>query len=191
LWNTFRPGPVGVKDATQDEFDIILSIRSLGKTLCTTTKPEWTPGHPSAADPRGEQVQNAATHALAVECLHNEEQLGFDDDNLSPPDVTVLHNGEAVTRGLPQLVAAECHYEALKLKLNKDNKCSEAVFLDVDWTCYHKAMLDLPRPHRLSISKLSHGLWNTNEQNNKYHQQAVSSPLCTALVMQAHVFSCP
>jgi hypothetical protein len=191
LRNAFRPGPVGVKDATQDEFDIILSIRSLRETLRTTTKPEWTPGHPSAADPRGEQVWNAAAHALAVERLHNEEQLGFDDDYLSPPVISVLHNGEAVTRGLLQLVAAECHYEDLKLKLIKDNKWSEKVFQDVDWTSYHKAMLDLPRPQRLSISKLSHGLWNTNEQNNKYYHQAGSCPLCTALETQAHVFSCP
>jgi hypothetical protein len=115
----------------------------------------------------------------------------LDDDYLSPPVVTVLHNGEAVTRGLPKLVVAECHYEALKLKLIKDNKWSEAVFQDADWTCYHKAMLDLPRPHRLSISKLSHGLWNTNEQNNKYYQKAGSCPLCTALETQSHVFSCP
>jgi len=191
LLNAFRPGPIGVKDATQDEFDIILSIRSLQETLRTTIKPEWTPGHPSAADPRGEQVRNSAAHALAVERLHNEEKLGFDEDYLSPPVVTVLHNGEAVTRGLPQLVAAECHYEALKLKQIKDNKWSETVFQDIDWTSYHKAMLDLPRPQRLSISKLSHGLWNTNEQNNKYYHQAGSCPLCTALETQARVFSCP
>jgi len=96
-----------------------------------------------------------------VERLHNEEQLGFDDDYLSPPVISVLHNGEAVTRRLPQLVAAECHYGNLKLKLIKDNKWSEKVFQDIDWTSYHKAILDLPRPQRLSISKLSHGLWNT------------------------------
>jgi hypothetical protein len=48
----------------------------------------------------------------------------------------------------------------------------------------------MPRPHRLSISKLCHNLWNTNEQNQKYYHQDGTCPFCPTLEMQTHIYSC-
>jgi len=71
LKNSLSSGPIGIKDATQDEYDLILEIRQLRNTLRTKIQPLWTPGHPSKEDPRGEQVKNAKAHALAVRQLHS------------------------------------------------------------------------------------------------------------------------
>jgi hypothetical protein len=122
LKRAFRRGPIGVKDATQDEFDIILGT-------------------------------------------------GIEDDYLHPPVITVLHNNVPLTRGLPQQIITDVHYDPLKRKLQKDNGWTEETFLSVDWSCYHKAILNIPRPHQLSISELCHNLLNKNYQNQKYYHQ--------------------
>jgi hypothetical protein len=184
-------GPVGIKDATQDEFDLILEIRNLRSFLQSTVKAEWTPGHPTPTDPRGEQVRNAFAHSLAVQRLRQPESTDLDDDFLTLSGITVLHKGVILTRGLPQQLSADIHYNDLKTKLLKDNLWSEATFLSVDWDSYHKAILSLPRNSRLSIAKLSHNLWNTNEQNSKYYNQENKCPYCTAKESQDHVFCCP
>lgn len=79
----FRWGPITVKDATQDEFDIILDS-------------------------------------------------GVEDDYLHPPVITVLHNNVPLTRGLPQQIITDVHYDPLKRKLQKDNGWTEETFLSVD-----------------------------------------------------------
>jgi hypothetical protein len=190
LRQAFRQGPIGVKDATQDEFDIILAIRRQRQSLKTTITVEWTPGHPSPADPRGEQVKNATAHKLAVARLKDTNSTGFDDDIQHIFPITILYKGSPITKGLPQQVSVDVHYNALKEKLKKDNEWDEKTFGAVDWGNYHKAIISLPRPYRLSISKLSHNLWNTNEQNSKYYGHDSSCPYCTQTETQTHLFTC-
>jgi hypothetical protein len=190
LRRAFRQGPIGVKDATQDEFDIILAIRRKRHSLKTAITVEWTPGHPSPADPRGEQVKNATAQKLAVARLKDTNTTGFDDDIQDTFPITILYNGSLITKGLPQQVSVDAHYNALKQKLQKDNEWDEETFATVDWGNYHKAIISLPRPYRLSISKLSHNLWNTNEQNSKYYGHDSSCPYCTQTETQTHLFTC-
>jgi hypothetical protein len=191
LKRVFRVGPIGVKDATQDEYDLILAIRRLHSTLSTKLTHQWTPGHPTASDPRGEQVKNATAHSLAVQRLQEPIHSGFDDCYIEAPTISVLHKGVPITRGLPQQITADLHYSNLKCKLQKDNNWTEPQFLQVDWDSYHKAIISLPRPRRLTITKLSHNLWNTNSQNQKYYGQEPNCPCCPATETQEHVFLCP
>lgn len=67
---TFKTGPIGVKDATQDEYDIILEILHMQQELCTTIEAVWIEGHP-APDTSGQQVWNAVAHSMAVPCLRD------------------------------------------------------------------------------------------------------------------------
>jgi hypothetical protein len=190
LRQAFRQGPIGVKDATQDEFDIILAIRKLRQSLKTTITVEWTPGHPTPADPRGEQVKNATAHKLAVARLKDTNTTGYDDDIQKIFPITILYKGSPITKGLPQQVSVDVHYNALKRKLQKDNEWDEKTFSTVDWDNYHKAIISLPCPYRLSISKLSHKLWNTNEQNSKYYGHDSSCPYCIQTETLTHLFTC-
>jgi hypothetical protein len=191
LKRVFRVGPIGIKDATQDEYDLILAIRRLHPTLSTKITPQWTPGHPTASDPRGEQVRNATAHFLAVQRLQEPLHSGFADSYIEAPTISVLHKGVPITRGLPQQIAADLHFSNLQRKLQKDNHWTESQFLQVDWESYHKAIISLPRPRRLTITKLSHSLWNTNSQNQKYYGQDPNCPCCPAHETQGHVFLCP
>jgi hypothetical protein len=163
LRRAFRQGPIGVKDATQDEFDIILAIRRKRQQLNTVITTEWTPGHPTPADPRGEHVQNASAHRLAVNRLRDLSTTGLDNDIQDTSPITILYKGSPITKEHPQQVSANVHYNALKSKLQKDNEWDEETFDSVDWNNYHKAIISLPHPYRLFIAKLSHKLWNTNE----------------------------
>lgn len=186
----FRQGPIGIKDATQDEYDLVLAIRQQNQELQTKILPQWTPGHPTAADPRGEQVKNTAAHALAVKRLQSPLQTGYDDSYIADTEITVLHHSTPITSGLPHLVTADIHYEPLKSKLQKDNTWTDATFNKVDWTSFHQAIISLPRPRRLSISKLSHGLWNINTQNHKYYGHSNKCPNCAASETMEHIFIC-
>jgi len=61
----------------------------------------------------------------------------------------------------------------------------------VDWSAYKTAIGRLPRAHRISITKMSHQLWNTNEQNHKYYGQSASCPYCQShKETLPHVFTC-
>jgi hypothetical protein len=52
------------------------------------------------------------------------------------------------------------------------------VFEKVDWLAYNKALHAVPRYSRVTITKLSHNLWNTNVQNNKYYGTSDLCPCC-------------
>jgi hypothetical protein len=80
----FRTGPLGIKDATQDEYDIILEIQRTRRQLRTTINPLWTPGHPTTTNSREEQVRNASAHALAVARLHNTTMTEADRFHFDP-----------------------------------------------------------------------------------------------------------
>ena len=135
-------------------------------------------------------MRNAAAHSLAVHRLRQHNSTGFDDDMTEPTSIVALYNGSPLTRGLPQQVAVDAHFTALKTKLQKDNNWDESTFNRVDWNNYHRAIISLPRTKRLSISKLSHRLWNTNEQNSKFYQQDSKCPYCPQVETQDHIFCC-
>jgi hypothetical protein len=88
----------------------------------------------------------------------------------------VLHNGKVVTSGLANLIKWNLHYEPLKDKLLRDTKWPHETFKQVDWEAYRKALASLPRTTKISITKLSHQLWNTNRQNKKYYGQPKHCP---------------
>jgi hypothetical protein len=57
---------------------------------------------------------------------------------------------------------------------------------------YKTAFTKILRSHRISISKLSHQLWNTNFQNNKYYGQLETCPICQHMSESSeHIFWCP
>lgn len=50
----------------------------------------------------------------------------------------------------------------------------------MDWKTFYGAYRTIPRAHRVSIMKLSHQLWNTNAENNKYCSTNDACHVCTA-----------
>lgn len=77
------------------------------------------------------------------------------------------------------------------LKLEKDNEWSKKTFDLVDWDSLHTVIISTPSYHRISISKLCHGLWNTNFQNSKFYNHSAACPVCSNTDESlSHVFSC-
>jgi len=189
--NSLKQGPLGIKDATQDEYDIILAIRTIRHQLRTKLMPMWTPGHQETANCRGEQVRNAHAHALAVRRLHSPVASPYDDNYVAHQIITAYYNSNPITSGLPQQVTSNIHYLPLKRKILRDTKWSEETFNSVDWAAHHSALLLLPRTRRLAVSKLIHGLWNVNRQNAIYYQESSACPYCPDTETMEHLFCCP
>jgi len=190
LQNSIKQGPLGIKDATQDEYDIILAIRTIRQQLRIKLTPLWTPGHQETANSRGEQVRNASAHALAVRRLHSPLSSPYDDNYVAHQIITACYNSIPITSGLPQQVTSNIHYLPLKQKILRDTKWSEETFNLVDWAAHHSALLLLPRTRRIAVSKLIHGLWNVNRQNAIYYQESSACPYCPDTETMQHLFCC-
>jgi hypothetical protein len=97
-----------------------------------------------------------------------------------PPSytITVLHKAEIPYTAPRQIIHQTLHRGPLQQKLQRDNQWTEQQFNLVDWKAYHRAILKHPRSHRISLTKLSHGLWNTNMQNHQFYGEIPSCPAC-------------
>ncbi len=67
------------------------------------------------------------------------------------------------------------HNAILKTHILKKIKWTSSIFDTINWTAHHQAFRRLTRHQQKSISKLIHGLANTNRQNFLYYK---TSPLC-------------
>jgi hypothetical protein len=70
------------------------------------------------------------------------------------------------------------HSKALKGTICKAEKWTQKSFNAVDWMEYEKAFLTAPISKRISITKMSHKLFNTNHQNKKYYGHSGTCPCC-------------
>lgn len=72
------------------------------------------------------------------------------------------------------------HHYADKLQetICKSENWTQETFHRIDWEAYKKAFSTFSRCQRISISKLSHKLLNTNSQNNKYYGTSALCPCC-------------
>jgi hypothetical protein len=106
--------------------------------------------------------------------------------------ITVLHN-DTVLIGDIRTINQDFEYsQPIREKLRKDNSWTDDQINMVDWDSFYIAMQKIPRSHCISIMKLSHQLWNTNIQNNKYYNQIASCPMCGhSLETASHIFKCP
>ncbi len=75
-------------------------------------------------------------------------------------------------------------------KLQNDNNWTIATMDQIDWASFQGAMLSLSRSERVSICKLTNGLWNTNSQNQKYYGASDACPFCGLKETVTHVFMC-
>jgi ribonuclease HI len=189
-----KVGPIGVKEATQDEYDIILNILQIRDEIGIEVALQWVPGHGSYTDVSIEQQLNAAAHQLAIQHLRSNHTNALKvsiQDLPTSQTVMVLYKSLPVTGGLPQQIINNIHYTPLRDKIMKDNNWTEEIFDSVDWSSFHEAILSVPRSHRVLISKLSHGLWNTNMQNRRFYGHSNICPICNCQPETLeHVFRC-
>jgi hypothetical protein len=106
--------------------------------------------------------------------------------------ITVSHNGEALTGDIRSTIQDFEYSHPIKATLQKYNSWSPNQFEMVDWGAFFLAIRREPRSHRVSITKFSHQLWNTNSKNHGYYNHSASCPLFHhPLETPSHVLKCP
>jgi hypothetical protein len=188
LKEAFRGTPVGVTTANQINQDLILDIRYFRNLLRTDIK-----GILSQEIITG-QTYPIQTNPLNIAFVQEPSQYNLHRVNESTPIthvVTLVHDKTAFTGDIRTKIHELEYQEQLKAKIQKDNDWTSQQFQMVDWPAYFKAFRRIPRSHRVSIMKLSHQLWNTNIQNEKYYGHSNMCPICQlAPESPTHVYKC-
>jgi hypothetical protein len=188
LKEAFRGTPVGVTTANQINQDLILDIRYFRNLLRMGIK-----GILSQESITG-QVYPIQTNPLNLAFIQEPSLYNLHLANESTPlthVVTLVHDNTVFTGDIRIKIHELEYQEQLKAKLQKDNNWTSQQFQMVDWQTYFKALRQIPRSHRVSIMKLSHQLWNTNIQNEKFYGHSNICPICQ-LVPESptHVYKC-
>jgi hypothetical protein len=191
LRTALKKGPIGVKSATQAEYDIVLSISDARAGLMTEVNPLWLENK-SLATLTEDQQLNIKAHQTAISRLRQSNiNHSISKRHVLSNIITVRSHGSVITSGLPEQIITNIHYHPLRGKIIKDKRWSIETFNLVDWRNFHKALTTVPRSHRVSLSKLCHGLWNTNIQNKRYYNHSGLCPICgTEDESLHHIFSC-
>jgi hypothetical protein len=107
--------------------------------------------------------------------------------------ITLLIGCQSTTKeiNLKSIIHRAYYLPPMQSKLQKDNNWTTAIFESIDWASFQSAMSSLPICERISICKLTNGLWNTNSQNQRYYGTLDACPFCTSKETVAHVYSCP
>jgi hypothetical protein len=190
LKEAFRTSPEGITTATQANSDIIMDIRHLRHLISIRIQPIYAQSQLDPPMPTP-TVPTASIH----EILRN-PSLRYPDEAISYTPlshvISIFYNNKELTEDLYPTIKDLAYTKPLKEKLQKDNSWSEDDFQSVDWDAFYTAIRRIPRSHRISITKLSHQLWNTNLQNSKYYNQSEKCPICKLATEDFnHLFHCP
>jgi hypothetical protein len=179
LRDAFDLAPLRITTANLPDYDLILEIRRLRKNLTIDIHSyhSYTPNAgvpddiPLLRTPAAEcceflELATTPTRTRLLNCL--------------PPSstISVLHNKEFITSNLRRLISHHRHQAPLREKILRDYKWMEQHFNSIHWEAYYKALQKYPRSHRISITKLSYSLWNTNKQNHRYYGETALCPSC-------------
>jgi hypothetical protein len=175
LKEAFRTTPLGVTMANQVNYDIILDIRHIRTLLQAEIQSCY------GQTPVEKQEHHLNTPILSTAFLDDPSAANYDKIIETTPIshvITVLHNGEALTGDIRSTIQDFEYSHPIKATLQKYNSWSPNQFEMVDWGAFFLAIRRVSRSHQVSITKLSHQLWNTNSQNHGYYNHSASCPLC-------------
>jgi hypothetical protein len=115
-------------------------------------------------------------------------------DYVSPPHkaVTLYHKGQPlVTRIVPTL-RSSLYSPALCSTICKQEQWTDTQFSQVDWPALEEALLHTWSCKRITFSKLSHKLLNTNRQSKRFYSKSDQCPCCqSAEETILHMLTCP
>jgi hypothetical protein len=96
-----------------------------------------------------------------------------------------------VTSRLAKVISSAMHEEQLHAHIIKRQGWTSSVFDKVDWEAHNMAYTSHRRTTRISISKLTHGLYHTKYEAHKLYGEDVTCPCCNLLPETLdHVFCC-
>jgi hypothetical protein len=184
--------PPGLKSVTKDDYDLLIEIRQTRHQLRPSLQPLCLP---SSGETSHLPVPNKTpTSMIIIESTRPSDLTAKEVQSNSPDThvISVANNKKLVYNNIAKEVRHTLHYGNLKAKLLKDNHWTEHQFNSiVAWKLYEKALQDIPRSHCISIMKITHQLWNTNNQNNRYYGHSPICSLCNLVAEDViHVYTC-
>jgi hypothetical protein len=181
-------------DQVKPDMDLILSAKDILHLLPITVKHEWVKGHYRGPDRAPQHEINELADDVAKDYNYQCRRPILLDINeiLSPCKEVALQSKEVViTSNLKKVVEESINTAPLIAKILKDTVWSESTFHSVDWDSHEKAIMNKSRFERISIVKLIHGLYQTNERNNKYYRTTDKYPICQDKTETlSHVLTC-
>jgi len=163
LQNAFREGPLGIQDAVQPNYDIIVEIRN------------WRTKISSRIVTVHEKLISKPLGLASESTSHKDHPPPI---LLNTTIISVMYRGNPIVENLKGIITDENYRNPLQAKLQKDNQWDDDTYNHVSWKDYNNALQALPRSQRISITKMSHQFWNTNQQNFRYYGQDCKCPLC-------------
>jgi hypothetical protein len=112
LW-VFTNSPIGLKDAVQANYDVILEIRRLLSQCHYKVIP----------------VHNTSNQTSVISA----DGVSEADPIIVPHTITILHRGNKILEGLECIMSHEHHFSVLQGKLMKDNLWNIHQFQSVAW----------------------------------------------------------
>jgi len=102
---------------------------------------------------------------------------------ISPPNdaVTLYYQGKLLVSRVVPTLCFSLYSEALKKTVCKQERWTEVQFDSVDWPALEQALLSTWSCKRISYTKLSNKLFNTNAQNKKFYGESDLCPCCQLL----------
>jgi hypothetical protein len=115
-------------------------------------------------------------------------------DYIRPPAcaATLFCDGRPLVPRIHQTIRRQLYSSALRSTICKQERWTEAQFQTVDWPALEVAFTRAWSCKRISYSKLTNKLLNTNAQNKKFYGKPHFCPCCLhseETIM--HVFTCP
>jgi hypothetical protein len=140
---------------------------------------EWVKGHYTGKNKELKHILNDMADQLATDYNTFQRPLTGVTPSPSPiSEVELLHNGMIITSRLHHIIKEARHDGALKACVLKQTGWNNNTFQKVDFTAHKQAFNSHSRIHRISVSKLIHGLYQTKLKDHQFYGTSPTCPCC-------------
>jgi hypothetical protein len=112
---------------------------------------------------------------------------------INPPhnDILLYHEGRPLVSKIALIIKCALYSTAIRHTICKQENWTEVQFSSVDWPAHEVAYWLAWSCTRITYTKLSHKLLNTNVQNHRFYGKSHQCPCCNVLSETLlHVFTC-
>jgi hypothetical protein len=156
------------------------------------TSKEWVKGHYTGKKKALKHILNDMADQLATDYNSFQRPINGTMSIPSPiSKVELLHRGMIITSRLPYLIKEARHTDALKACVLKQTGWNDNIFQKVDFLAHKQAFTSHNRIHRISVSKLIHGLYQTKLQDHQFYGTSPICPCCHSVNESLNHISCP
>jgi hypothetical protein len=141
------------------------------------------------------QFHEVSCLATVIAAHHDTLSLPIQPQSyISPPNstVTLYYNGKPLVKQITTTIWHTMYSASLQKTICKQEKWSVSLFQSVDWAAHESAMQRTWSCKRITYSKLSNKLMNTNTQNRKFYGKTDKFPCChVSPETITHMLTCP